>query len=252
MASSGPFGTGVGLGARRSNKRYLTGELKRRRMPSSVKATAIQAWKSAEFLKTIVKPESKVHTAGSSANTVTSTPQILNLSAIAQGDDEGGRQGRKITVTSIQMLLNLQGSNTNPITLDPPYAVFRAVIFIDTSTNGADPTATDVIPDAFDLRTDNAQSFKRFRILYDSGPTPIGVVHPTSGAAYTGQSVAPAYQCLKFYKKLNLPITYAGTGATDASNGINSLYMLVVSDRASAAAGAPFINSQVRLRYLDS
>lgn len=232
-------------------KRNLPGEVKKRFPPKSLKALALQAWNSAEFLKKIVKPESKVHTAGSAANTVTSTPQIINLSAIAQGDDEDGRQGRKITVTSIQMLMNLQGSNTNPITLAPPLGIFRCLIFIDTATDAADPTATDIIADAFDLRVDSQQAFKRYRILYDSGPISVGTSWSLTASVENPIGI-PLHHTLKFYKKLNLPITYVSTAATDASNGINSLYALVVSDRTTAANGAPFINAQWRIRYLDS
>lgn len=139
-------------------------------------------------------------------------PAAGSLCCPTQGDTAQTRDGRRIVVKTVQVRGVLRSTAVLQDQDDMPSSrVVRVIVFVDTQTNGAAPTITDMLTgnypeDAFI----NLEHGQRFRILFDRTYT----LHPRSfndGAA-TG-SVIFENRSVDMFKSIDLPITF------DASNG---------------------------------
>jgi len=176
-------------------------------------------------------------------------PAISSISGVAQGDGESERDGRIFMIHSIMIRCHVAAT-----TLEAQATPFedlrgRICLVLDTQTNGAQLTATDVMDGG---QTDDTQAFrnlqhtKRFRILWDKkwhlrriGQTNEGAVD--SFAAPT--STTPQYV---YYKRFKKPIKVICTGTTTAITAIsdNSLHIIGVANSVLALH-----NMQVRIRF---
>ena len=160
---------------------------------------------------------------------------------IPQGDEESERVGRKITVKSINGLLNITG---NPAVGND---FLRLSLVQDTQANGGAATysgvggvyETDVVPAMRNL--DNSA---RFKVLKNW----LIPVTATSGIVGAFGTIS---KHLKINLKCNIPISYDSSATTGAIGTIraNNLFLLAraqVSDDASSCAGV------IRIRYSDN
>lgn len=181
----------------------------------------------------------------------TMEPATTNLSAIGQGDGESNRDGRKYVIDSINLkgFLELPGGEA---TTDPPDSVsVRVCLVLDTQTNGAQLTATDVM-DAGQTkdflafrRLDNVQ---RFKVLWDRTFT----LQINTLSHIAANLFSNSVQVVSFKKSITfnppLQVNMSGTTADIANVRDNSLHMIGVSSAFNAAI-VPRLSYQCRIRF---
>ncbi len=184
------------------------------------------------------------------ATWATMEPATTNLTAIAQGDGESNRDGRKYAIKSIHIRgfieVPAQESQTAPIA--DQYC--RIALVWDTQTNGAALTATDVMDggqaeDTLAFR--NLQFTKRFKVLFDKSITVL-VARTNMNEGAVNLFASPLTRVpFKFNKVFNPPIQVlmSGTTADIANVTDNSIHMIGVSESTVAT-----LSYQCRTRFV--
>lgn len=183
----------------------------------------------------------------------TKNPLTGTISGVKIGTGESDRDGRKYTIHSIYMKVVI---NKTFIPLDFDLNRFediigRIVIVLDTQTNGAQLTATDVFltgvnNDTFAFR--NLQFTDRFRVLWDY-PFRLsianGVMWKNSDAAYAVASVSG--EIITYFKKFKggLIVQCKDVNADVASITNNSLHCLAICSK----EGEANISYRARIRF---
>ncbi len=190
-----------------------------------------------EFDATIVKA-----IAGSEAD-----PATDSISAIAQGDGESNRDGRKCTLVSVQCQGYIE--LTSQLATDPLAATVRLCVIHDKQTNGAQLNAEDVFADPTDTDLDplafrNLQFAARFQVIWDKT---FVLAAPAGGGDAPTPEFAPIRRYFKLFKKLNLPVVHNAVAAAIASITDNSLHVLAFSGANDAATTLRYIS---RVRFL--
>ncbi len=170
------------------------------------------------------------------------------VSGVAQGDGESQRDGRKYMIHSVHIRATLATSSTESQTGPLADIVGRICLVWDTQSNGAVPTATDIMDGrqtADELSFRNLQNTKRFRILWDKS-WKINRLNMNEGSINLFASNTQISPIIKFNKKFKnpIPVTCTGTGNTVASISDNSLHIIGVANSTEA-----FLNYQVRVRF---
>lgn len=160
---------------------------------------------------------------------------VFLLNGIAPGDGYQNRDGRQITMQSIQLKFRAESDSTATGT-NSRNAV-RFLLAIDKQSNGAAPAVGDILDltsvSAIDAMR-NLNNRKRFKILMDR--------------RYEMSTVGPANMVDEFYlKRTNLQeVTFnAGTAGTVADIVTGSLYILYCSDTTTTPPTI-VLNSRVR------
>lgn len=138
---------------------------------------------------------------------LSATGTLTLLNGLTTGDTDQTRQGKKVTVKSIQL-----GGTVSTTTED---TVVRAMLVYDKQANGDAPSILDILtakePGAFK----NLDNRKRFIILMDR-------VIPLS--LNEGASVRK----VEYYKRHNLPVIYnQGTAGTISDISTGSIYLIL-------------------------
>ncbi len=174
-------------------------------------------------------------------------PDTTNLTAVAQGDGESNRDGRKYAMHSIHLKGMVSFPTTESATAPVADSSVRLVLVLDTQTNGAQLTATDVMDgggsvDLLSFR--NLQFTKRFKVLWDKLIT----VKPqgTNEGAINLFANSNTQRLFSFNKKFAkpIPVTMKGTTADIANVTDNSIHLIVVGTDASLN-----LQYQSRLRF---
>lgn len=205
----------------------------------------VKAWNLAKHLATLINVEEKVFDVdGSAALEMTTTPTVVNLTNIAQGNDYFNRSGDSILGQSIEFRARVIGNAASV------GDCCRILIVRDKLQRGVDPTLGDVlqggtspIPQPYLEPQD-----QRFDVLYDHVICPVNL----PGLATTGTSTTyvPARHVLPaLLRKWNSHIKYQGTSAADASNWLGGLYLMAVS---TVASNGSYLNYTFRLRFTDN
>lgn len=193
---------------------------------------AYDAYNMAMSVKNLLNVEYKfIETVTS--GTITTTPTIVLLTGIAQGDTQSTRNGNSLRARYVNMKYT--------ITIDPDAgtSIVRVIMFRDKVSDGTVPTAGEVlnlasaIGNVAHYNVNNARS--RFIIGYDR-------VHTLSINGVRGISG-------KFHRKVNQRIKYIGTDATQGSCNTNHYYLLLVSNE---VAEPPTINASTTVSYVDN
>ncbi len=172
-----------------------------------------------------------------------------NISGVAQGIGESQRIGRKYTITSIHIrcLVHTAASEAQP----NPQSAFRGRIclVLDTQTNGAQLTATDVMDGGLTndfLAFRNLQFTKRFKVLWDKSfvLTPIGQVNDGAVDKFSNGSYTTNIMSYNKNFTRGLNVLCDGTSAAVASITDNSLHIIGVGNSAGL-----LLDMQVRIRY---
>lgn len=189
----------------------------RRRQRSDAKRALVAVSKLSRML---VQPKQYLDTTVSTPLATTWT--FTNITPVAEGDDIGGRTGREISVT----LLNMRGGIASDASSTAPQRV-RIVIFIDYENRGAAPGATDVFAsDQCDALTNlGTQNMGRFRFVYDR------YFRLNKGSA-SGEENVP----FTFNKKLKHRIQFTGNLSTDEGKGC--MYWGICTDSVAGATGS--------------
>ena len=184
-----------------------------------------------KVVKQYVNVEYKVHDEASS-DTPDTTPTIIGLSLIEEGDDNDNRNGRQIKGVSFQM----QGSIK--IDSSAPDSIVRMIIIQDKHQDGVLPSSSDIHTGGITVSSlPSDENRKRFVTLYDKR-----TVVSNSGM---GKKIYKYYKKWKPGKKIH----YKGIAASQASQGNNNLYLIIVSDEAT---NTPTVIYKTRLKYIDN
>lgn len=165
---------------------------------------------------------------------VDSTGSVTLINGIARGDDINERDGREVTMKSIQCTVQLYVTDTTGLDQSQ-----RILVVYDKQTNAAAPAVTDILTAATVFSPRNLENRKRFTVLMDR-------CYTLNASAESGSS-----RLFKWYRRLRHPITFnSGNAGTVADIVTGGLYVVLIGNRAAGAtAGA--IDSYFRVRYLD-
>lgn len=225
------YESGTGKNKKKVGVSIGAGPIKITSSKPSLRKQVMNVKKSVKELK--AKDELKYLDTFINGTGMTSTSTLNLLNGMTLGDDVSNREGNEISPTSIQCKFNLQQVAT-AVNSDH---VIRQIVFWDSQSNGAAPSAGDLL----DLATITAPTIapykrqyqKRFKIIYDK----VFVLHPgtVDPTAATTQILAPTVHS-GFKRALGRVVKFrnaqnAGTVADIASN---SLYSLWVTNSASA------------------
>lgn len=192
-----------------------------------VKRVAGNAYRIARFVKNVVNAEKNYLDTDITANYST-TATVTDLTSMAEGDDQGTRQGRSILAKSVFMRGYLNMSSAATATS------VRVMLVMDTMNQGDAPAYTDIVSANAIAAPLNVSAYPgRYRILYDRQFL----------LSINGNRMKQIY-C---FKKLNNHVRFEGTGANTSTR--NSLYFVCVS---SEATNSPAISGYVRVGYYDN
>jgi len=187
--------------------------------------------------------EKKVIETAVQSTGLVNTGVITLLNGVAQGDDFDSREGRQITVKSVQV----RGYFDKLVYTDQAAAHCRMLVIMDQQTNGAAPTMADILQDADEpLSFMNLNNRERFKVLADVH-TVLGAQNATGGFALTTQGDNAWFD---IYKRVSFNTTFGGTGATVASIQKNAIFAVLLSDDAVNTISR--CNWIARVRFTDS
>ena len=157
------------------------------------------------------------------------------VNGIARGDEINERNGRELTMRSIQFQARAyatSGTGTDQ--------VGRVLIVYDRQTNAAALTGAQVLA-SFDTNSPrNLENRRRFKILKD-WRFPINA---------TGES--GSHRVLTFYRRLRHPVTFnSGDAGTVADITTGSIYVLSVGTNVAGATAGQLVGT-CRIRYQDN
>lgn len=184
--------------------------------------------------KRLLNVEVKNHDVQTSALNVTTTPVVLQITNIAQGDSTNQRDGSQCKVTQLELRFQvlLNGSSTR--------SSFRLMVVCDKQTNQAVYTAADVLQDI--TSTDmivspiNLDNKHRFQIIDDI------ITHVGDGGD------GRIKQFKKFYNMSKI-IRFDNAAGAITSLTQSSLSLLFVS---TEGTNGPLIQLFSRIRYIDN
>jgi len=144
-------------------------------------------------------------------------PNLINLSAMAQGTTEITRIGNSILSKNISVTIQLV-----PDMATRSYHCYRILLFVDKQQAGTPPNTTELFANSATtlFSQKNKNYTDRFVFLKDKFITIDANIDPTADALN-------ANRVIKIFKKTDFHIRYIGTDATNASQGNNSLYLLI-------------------------
>ncbi len=197
-----------------------------------VMGDAAKALKLATGLRRLINVEYKTINITIGDTTPTTTGVIQNLTAIAQGDDSGSRDGRKIRLASIKIQGSIKQHETATQTTT------RMVLVIDHDNTGTPPTIAELFLTQAVFNTGQAKLGEpvpnsRFTVLLDK----------TFAMSDSGQKLF----LLNYYRKLNHHVVFGGVGATDEGKG--SLWLMTGS---SEATNTPTLSMTSTTKWIDN
>lgn len=169
------------------------------------------------------------------------TGSVTALNLIAVGDDNTTRDGRQVTIKSVQIRGILQPQDSTTTTNKA-----RIILVWDNAVNSG---AIATIAEIFTASTANSfplvNNQNRFTILWDQSFA-CGAIDSTATQAL---AFSPAVHNVDYYRKLGSVTQYSGTTAAIGSIQNGGLLMVTLGTQA-AAAGTNFI-AATRVRFVD-
>ncbi len=214
----------------RSKKRKPPGY---RRCGEMVYSDAKRALLMAKSIKSLMNVEFKNHDVSATSIAISTTPDITQLTNLAQGDTTNTRDGASVKFVSLSFKYTLVQH------ADATATLVRIMLVLDRQTNEAIYTDTDLLADVTVadaiVSPRNLDNGHRFRVLYDK-------VHALSDSG-------SVVQYGKFYKKLQLKVRYDAAAALIGSITQSSLSLFIVSTEPTST---PAFTHRIRLRYVDN
>jgi len=182
----------------------------------------------------------------SGLNSLTGALGLIN--GIAQGDGADQRDGRQVTIRSIQIRGYFATDLTNNAGKGAAGMV-RMVVVLDKQSNSAAPTISDVFV-GFDSSTlTNLNNRMRFKILADETMSMGGFsTYVVSGVTtYAGSGGFPT-PVINFYKKCNITVQFNGTTNAIGSIASNSIYVFFLVSNVDKVQ----FSGNARVRFTDA
>lgn len=186
-------------------------------------------------------PELKTIDTIASSQSLSTAGTLILLNGVAQGDDYNTRDGRKIIMKSI----NLKVYVSNIVNAIADGDLMRVMVLYDSQSNGAAPTAGNILQTVSALAPMNLDNRTRFKVLFDKWQKINGFNY--SGGVLTAGTYTPPL--FKLYKKLMLDVQFSGTTAAIGSISCGSIYLLVLSQTSTGAAAFD-VDSRIRFTEL--
>lgn len=169
------------------------------------------------------------------------TGSVTALNLIAVGDDNTTRDGRQVTIKSVQFRGTLV-----PVDNTTLPAKCRLMLVWDNAVNsGTIATVAQILNAASAAAFPLIDNQNRFTVLVDRSY----VVGGVSDVATQAYSMSPACHNVEIYKSINAITQYSGTTAAIGSIQNGALLMLTIGDKAAGAGGA-FLGA-TRVRFTD-
>ncbi len=157
--------------------------------------------------------------------------QVINLTAISQGDDIQNRQGRKIKLFSIRSTgsVRINASSTR--------SHGRCMIVRDNLGSTTIPVITDMFISVAQFvanqpRLDDPQTNARFSVLYDK---------------FYILEQEQSIKKIDHYQKIGSHVTFTGSATTDEGKG--HIYLFVASNEAT---NDPVLAASTVIKYIDN
>lgn len=172
------------------------------------------------------------------------TGSVTALNLIAVGDDNVNRDGRQVTIKSVQLKCVIR-----PIDSAVAENSCRCLLVWDNAVNsGTIATVANILTTAVPEAFPNIDNAKRFTILKDShihfGPNTSDTVQLTYGNS------AKNYPTWDVYQKINKVTQYSGTTAAIGSIQNGGLLLVTIGDVAPGTANYK-LDGQARVRFTD-
>ncbi len=198
-----------------------------------------------KFLDTFLSNHTVVETVAGSEIDMSSGSQLC-LNAIAQGDGESNRDGRKCVLKSVQVRGKLHLATQADVANAEIGETCRILLVWDKQTNGAQLNSEDVLLDGSGvdlLSLRNLQYSQRFQVLAEEMVDLQWSNSQTDGT--NTASVGGEAKHFEMFRKLNIPVVHTGTTGVVASISDNSLHLIAI------AAGADItLSYQARVRFV--
>lgn len=221
-------------------KKYYTKNTKKRKVRTKNRGMLSKAYhhkfsvadvaKQVHRLRGIINSELMNHDLSVSTSSYTNSGAISCCTLISQGVDSG-RVGLSILAKSFELRLRAT------IHASATFTTLRLIVFTDNMQQGTLPTVTEVLESASMLAQYEADNnLGRFGKLYD------GIINLDSSSKqgdYLNVTIPLGNKHIKFN----------GTGATQADQGKQSIYVLGISNEAT---NAPSVDWVSRVRYYDN
>lgn len=237
-------------GHKRGGYGLVTLSKKARSMPLGVAvAKAVAKRNRAPRIKGSISPKPELKyvdtalTAGTHIYGTTGLATPINLLAV--GDDNTTRDGRQVTIKSVQIKGVIRPLFAGAAVSYPSRC--RSMLIWDNANNSVATSSATLIAAALTAATSYSfplvNNQERFTILWDSAK-PMGYMdNDTYG------SNSPGCQVVDFYKKLNCTAQYSGTTAVIESIQNGALWFVTLGDQADA--NAPVFYGNARVRFTD-
>lgn len=169
------------------------------------------------------------------------TGSVTCLNLLAVGDDNTNRDGRQVTIKSVQVRGLIR-----PVDQLTSETLCRVLLVWDNAVNsGTIATIAQILTAATSCSFPLVDNAQRFTILSDQS-YPIGAVTDTATQAREG---SPTVHCYEYYRKLNLVTQYSGTTAAIGSIQNGALYLVTIGNNAAGSGG--LLQCATRVRFTD-
>lgn len=170
------------------------------------------------------------------------TGSVTALNLLAVGDDNNTRDGRQVTIKSVQV-----HGIISPVDATTAPNKWRVMLVWDNAANsGAIATIAQILSAATGTAFPLVDNSNRFTILVDR----TGVIGGFDTTATQAYAMSPTVCEIEIYKKINQVTQYSGTTAAIGSIQNGALLMVTIGS-AAAAVGATLIAS-TRVRFTDN
>ncbi len=181
------------------------------------------------------------------------TPAAINcISAMVQGDGESEHLGRTYVMHALYMKFNVIIPTQEMLTTPMPDVLYRFLVVLDTQTNGAAVTGTDVMQTSAcsDINSfRNLQNSTRFRVLYDTGVRNMIPHNQMSDGAINSFSYPTSVHHYNFNHVFKNPIKVRTKGTTASVASITDYSISIIGISQNTILDMTF-NS--RLRYAEA
>lgn len=198
--------------------------------PQKAYALASQAAKDIWYIKGLVNSE-MLHATFTGSGTLgnASSPTVLNLTALAQGDTVAGRTGNSILLRGLQMRFQFTNNASAINTL------YRVILVQDNQTVSDETTlaVTDILDTASTLAPISVANAGRFKILKNW---------------YFGtNTVAATQKVIQQYLKMYHHVRYNGAASTDIQKG--AIFLIAFCDQ---SVNQPVFSYNIKTNYHDN
>jgi len=177
----------------------------------------------------------------SAAYACDTTGSVTALNLLAIGDDNTTRDGRQVTIKSVQVrgLIRPNDSIVNP-------SLARVMLVWDNAVNsGTIATIAQILTAADSKSFPLIDNSNRFTILSDDSFA-LAEQSSTATQSFAG---APMVHCYEKYLRINQVTQYSGTTAAIGSIQNGALYLVTIGSQAAGAGST--LDAATRVRFTD-